>query len=114
MKNLRVGAGRCAGPRASSCSWLMVLEMPNQPRVALARWIHHVCAEVAGCYANSSDSAVRLGFSVTNSGCVGRPSPMVNNFDSIYCGGNAIVDGARPDSRRMVTDFQNLITGQTG
>jgi hypothetical protein len=26
----------------------------------------------------------------------------------------AIVDGARPDSRRMVTGFQNLINGQSG
>jgi hypothetical protein len=26
----------------------------------------------------------------------------------------AIVDGARPDSRRIVTGFQNLINGQTG
>ena len=55
----------------------MVLEMPNQPRVALARWMHHVCAEVAGRYPKSADSPVRLGFSVTISGCVGRPSPMV-------------------------------------
>ena len=92
----------------------MVLEMPNQPRVALARRKHHVCAEVAGCYAKSADSPVRLGFSITISGCVGRPSPMVDNFDSNCCGGNAIVDGARPDSRRMVAGFQNLITEQTG
>ena len=92
----------------------MVLEMPEQPRVALARWLHHVRAEVAGCYAKSADSPVRLGFSVTISSCVGRPSPMVDAYDSIYCGGNAIVDGARPDSRRMVAGFQNPITGQTG
>jgi hypothetical protein len=26
----------------------------------------------------------------------------------------AIVDGARPDSRRMRAGFQNLITGQSG
>jgi hypothetical protein len=26
----------------------------------------------------------------------------------------AIVDGARPNSRRMATSFQNLITEQTG
>ena len=92
----------------------MVLEMPNQPRVALARWMHHVCAEVAGCYAKSADSTVRLGFSVTISGCVGRPSPMVDICDSICCGGNAIVDGARPDSRRMRPGLQILNNGQTG
>ncbi len=92
----------------------MDLEVPTQPRVALARWMHHVCAEVAGCCAKSADSAVRLGFSVTISGCVGRPSPMVDACDSICCGGNTIVDGARPNSRRMVSGFQNLITGQTG
>ncbi len=92
----------------------MVLEMPNQPRVALARWMHHVCAEVAGCYANSADSAVRLGFSVTIAKCVGRPSPMVDLCDSIYCGGNAIVDGARPNSRRMRACLQILNTRQTG
>ncbi len=92
----------------------MDLEVPTQPRVALARWMHHVCAEVAGCYAKSADSQVRLGFSVTICGCVGRPSPMVGNVDSICCGGNAIVDGARPDSRRMDTGIQSLFTEQSG
>jgi len=86
----------------------------GMPGVALARWIHRVCTEVAGCYAKSANFRVRLGLSVTISGCVGRPSPMVDNFDSSRCVGNAIVDGARPDSRRMVTGFQNLVTGQSG
>ncbi len=55
--------------------------------VALARRMHHVCAEVAGCYAKSANLPVRLGSSVTISACVGRPSTMVDNFDSIRCVG---------------------------
>ncbi len=61
IKKLFVGASRCAGSRVSIFSWLMVLEMPNQPRVALARWMHRVCAEVAGWNAKSADFHVRLG-----------------------------------------------------
>jgi hypothetical protein len=81
---------------------------------ALARRMHRVCAEVAGCYAKSANLPVRLGFSVTISGCVGRPSPMADISIRFAVLELAIVDGARPNSRRMRTDLQNLNTGQTG
>jgi hypothetical protein len=82
--------------------------------VALARRMHHVCAEVAGCYAKSANLPVRLGSSVTISACVGRPSPMADVSIRFAVLELAIVDGARPDSRRMRADLQNLNTGQTG
>ena len=69
-KNLCVGAGRCARPRVSMSGWLMVLQMPGVDYfgVALAWWMHRVCAEVAGCYAKSDNHPVRLGLSVPFSG----------------------------------------------
>jgi hypothetical protein len=82
--------------------------------VALARWMHRVCAEVAGCYAKFANLLVRLGISVTISGCVGRPSPMADISIRFAVLELAIVDGTRPDSRQMRADLQNLNTGQTG
>ncbi len=82
--------------------------------VALARRMHRVCAEVAGCYAKSANLPVRLGSSVTISACVGRPSPMADMSIRFAVLELAIVDGARPDSRQMRADLQNLNTGQTG
>jgi hypothetical protein len=53
--------------------------------VSLARWMHRVCAEVAGCYAKSDYHPVRLGLALTHRGHVGRPSPMVASMDMV-CG----------------------------
>ncbi len=116
IKNLRVGAGRCVRPRVSMRSWLVDLGMPGVGAlcVALARWMHHVRAEVAGCYAKSADSQVRLGLPVAFPFSVGRPSPMVGLMMSERGYGFAIVDGARPASRRMCTGLQYLKADQSG
>ena len=94
----------------------MVLQLPGvgDLAVALARRMHRVCAEVAGCYAKSANLPVRLGSSVTISGCVGRPSPMADISIRFAVVELAIVDGARPNSRRMRTDLQNLFSGLSG
>jgi len=53
----------------------MDLQMPSDSDlrvdafgVALARWMHRVFAEVAGCYAKSDNHPVRLGLSAPFSG----------------------------------------------
>ena len=107
---LRVGADRRVRPRVSKFNSLRLAMFDSRLR--------------GGCIAcvprspdvtrNPADLSVRLGLPVTSGGQVGRPSPMVDAYDSICCGGNAIVDGARPDSRRMDTGIQSLIAEQSG
>ena len=60
---LRVGAGRCAGPRLTVWDWLVVLLIVDA-HTALAGWMHRVCADLAGCYETSVLSMVRLGWCV--------------------------------------------------
>ena len=74
-KNLCVGADRRVRPRVSIRGWLMDLRMPavsdrgvDYFDVALAWWMHRVCAEGAGCYAKSDNQPVRLGLAVPFSG----------------------------------------------
>ena len=76
--------------------------------------MHPVCAEVAGCYANSDDLLVRLGLAVTLTRDVGRPSPMAARRILFAVAELAIVDGARPASRRMFPGLQYLKADQSG
>jgi hypothetical protein len=76
--------------------------------------MHPVRAEVAGCYANSDDLSVRLGYAVTLIGDVGRPSPMAAYRILLAVAELAIEDGARPGSRRMFPDLQYLKADQSG
>jgi len=82
---------------------------------ALAGWMHRVFADLAGCYENPVLCLVRLGKAVTLAGYVGRPSPMVTmglcGIDLLIL---TIVDGARPDSRRMPTGLQLPAAGMSG
>jgi hypothetical protein len=76
--------------------------------------MHPVRAEVAGCYANSDHISFRLGYAVTLTGDVGRPSPMAVRKILFAVAELAIVDGARPDSRRMFPGLQYLKADQSG
>jgi hypothetical protein len=76
--------------------------------------MHPVRAEVAGCYANSDDLSFRLGLAVTLAGAVGRPSPMAVRRILFAVAELAIVDGARPCSRRMRPGLQYLKADQSG
>ena len=71
-------------------------------------------AEVAGCYANSDHISFRLGLAVTLIGAVGRPSPMAAHKILFAEAELAIVDGARPASRRMFPGLQYLKADQSG
>jgi len=76
--------------------------------------MHPVRAEVAGYYANSNDLSFRLGLAVTLTGDVGRPSPMAARRILFAVAELAIVDGARPGSRRMCSGLQDLKADQSG
>ena len=77
--------------------------------------MHRVCADLAGCYEIPVWCSVRLGWFVALAGHVGRPSPMVTTgLCRIDLLERTIVDGARPDSRRMSTSLQNLSAEMTG
>ena len=68
-ESLRRGGPLC--PPARCDVWMVDrFEVPGVDDfgVALARWMHRVCAEVAGCYAKSDNHPVRLGLSVPFSG----------------------------------------------
>ena len=53
--NLCVGEGRCALPCVWVRQWDLLMAM-----LALAGWMHRVCADLAGCYENPVRYPVRL------------------------------------------------------
>ena len=112
--NLCVGAGRCAGPRVTVWNCLVVLPIVDV-HVALAGWLHRVCADLAGCYEIPIWCLVRLRWFVALRGHVGRPSPMVTTglcrIDFLVL---TIVNGARPGSRRLIPDLQPPMAERTG
>jgi hypothetical protein len=63
---------------------------------------------------NPVDRLVRLGSAESPCGHVGRPSPMAGVKMSERGYGFAIVDGARPASRRMCTGLQYPKADQSG
>ena len=76
--------------------------------------MHPVRTEVAGCYANSDHISFRLGYAVTLTGDVGRPSPMAVRKILFAVAELGIVDGARSGSRRMCSGLQYLKADQSG
>jgi hypothetical protein len=63
---------------------------------------------------NSDGQIVRLSLGVSDCGHVGRPSPMATVTISKHGYGYAIVDGARPPSRRMYASLQYPKADQSG
>ena len=102
-------------PPARIDTVLLMLMSIADVHAALAGWMHRVCADLAGCWETSVLCLVRLGSAVTLAGYVGRPYPMVTMG---LCGIDwlilTIVDGARPDSRRMPTGSQPPAAGVSG